>query len=792
MGGGDLTGVSVRRRLAQLAVTVFAVVLIVAGVAFGFWATITRDTAVFGRLTGLAGVLSFVLTLVAVAAGMLVRARRKSLNPVPPSVPTTGIEPVAIAERDVYAAGANQTVINNYMADGVEAQVPRALQRKVWAFNIPERNPDFIDRDQLTVIRQKLVNGVTVQVLYGMSGSGKTQLVTQYVHRFASDYDLVWWIAAEAELIGQQFAALSQELGLALPSLGHDEAFTQELGSVPPKYGRDEMWQQALWNVLHGLDRWLLVFDNAENPSDLIGWLPGGPGHVLITSLAAAPRWSGLAVPVEIPVMTRAESVAMLRHQVNGLPEDDADRVADAVGDLPLALAQAAAYLVGGMSAERYTGLLADRPTKVLNQRLPLSHPASLPAVTQLGLDLLRREDRAAAELAGLCAFLAPEPIPADWFTNPATHLRRPLAEQAADPQAWQDLTARLSGSALAHSDGSTLRMHRLTQAIIREHLSASAASTGRRVEAILASNVPGDASDPSTWPAWERLLPHLRAMDLVATRNADLCAAACGAIWYLVQRGDARSGESLGQHLYDQWRDKRGPDDRYTLWAANSLASALAAMGRHRQAKELNEETYARDRRIYGDDHPYTLTIANNLGVNLRMLGEYEDARALDEKTLNRSRQMLGEDDPHTLDTASNLAVDLRMLGDVARARAYDEDTLNRRSHQLSEDHPSTLISASNLAIDMLKLGEVQEARELNETILSRRRRVLGENHPETLVSAMNLGTTLHALGDFSAARNLDEDTLSRSRFVLGDSHPLTAQLADNFARDLRALTET
>ena len=101
---------------------------------------------------------------------------------------------------------------------------------------------------------------------------------------------------------------------------------------------------------LRGRDRWLLVFDNAENPEDLAGWLPGGSGHVLITS--RAPGWAEVAVPVEIDVLARAESVTILQKRVPALSAAEAGAVAEALGDLPLAVVQAASFMADtGMPA---------------------------------------------------------------------------------------------------------------------------------------------------------------------------------------------------------------------------------------------------------------------------------------------------------------------------------------------------------------------------------------------------------------------------------------------------------
>jgi transcriptional regulator with XRE-family HTH domain len=601
---------------------------------------------------------------------------------------------------------------------------------RLW--NIPARNPAFTGReDLLAAMRERLQGGqaAVVQALYGMGGVGKTQLATEYAHRFAESYDMAWWINAEqSRLVGDQVA-----------SLGHG------LGCIPPG-ASSEATRAAVLAELRQHGRWLLIFDNATAPADVTPWLPGAAGHVLITSRERG--WDEVAAPVEVDVLARAESVEMLRRRVPGISEADADQLAAALGDLPLAIAQAAGFVLGtAMSASQYVRLLQTRAGQLLDRAVPGTYPQSLAAATAVTAAQLAAHDPAAVELASLCAFLAPEPIPEEVFTGAAGLLPGRLAERAADPLAWRQTLAHLAEQSLVRVDHRGLQMHRLTQAILRDQLTPDrAAATRRCTEAILAASDPGDPPNPETWARWAQLMPHVLAADLAATDNPALRELVRRVCWYLIERGDALTPRDLVSHLYQQWRDRLGEDHEHTLMAAHYLAWALLELGRYAESRDLNQGTLERRRRVMGDDHPDTLNSAHNLAVDLRQLGEVQAARDLDHDNLARQRRVLGQDHPSALRSASNLAADLRDLGEVQAARDLDQDTLERRRRVLGQDHPDTLYSAYNLAADLRELGELQAARDLDQDTLERRRRVLGEDHPDTLRSAYNLAAELRA----------------------------------------------
>ena len=645
------------------------------------------------------------------------------------------------------------------------------VERRVWT--IPARVRGFTGRAELLAeLEAALRSGgpTAVQAVTGMGGIGKTAAAIEYAHRHYEEFDIAWWVPSEdPALIPERLAELALDL---------------ELTGITDPAG---VGVARLLGELAGRGRWLMVFDNAEDPRALSRVLPKGPGQVLITS--RNPAWRGIADVVRLREFSRTEAIALLRWLAPDLTEAAADRVAEAVGDLPLAIEQAASLLADtGMAVDKYLRLLAERAHDVLDHDPGGGYPQSVAASWAVAFDRLDADDPTALDLLTAVAWCGAEPVLLSLFTDHPDLLPARLRPIATDPLMVARCTAILQRRGMATVSPHGLQLHRVPAALLRARSQASEATAtagwAATVVRLLDRTAPGNVrTDPGGWPLWRRLLPHvltaanhaaaLDAVPVEATRLLDRAAK------YLRIRGEPQAALAPFQRAYDIRHERFGSDHPDTLTSASNLALNLWVLGEYPRARTLDEDTLTRRRRILGEDHPDTLTSASQLAYDLVGLGHYAQAQELQEEVLRQQRRILGDDHPDTLTSAGNLGVVLWNVGEYQQAREILNDTLTRRRRILGEDHLDTLMSAVYLGIVLWSLGEYQQARAVMNDTLSRSRRILSGDSATTLASALVLGQVLWSLGKYQQAYRIQTDTLARSRRILGEDHIITFRAA-------------
>jgi hypothetical protein len=367
----------------------------------------------------------------------------------------------------------------------------------IWG-EVPQRNRNFTGREEiLTRLREgfrkepasTVAAVLPTRALQGMGGVGKTALSIEYAHRYQSDYDLVLWIRADqAALVRSQLAALAGRLGI-------QPATTTGIEVAVPA---------VLDALRRGVpySRWLLVFDNADQPEALNDIIPRGPGHVLVTS--RNPRWDAVVDTVPIDVFARTESREFLfRRLPKKLSESDADLLAAELGDLPLALEQAGAVQAEtGMPVDEYLRLLRGHTAQLMEEGQSPEYPLSMTAAWRLSVTLLSRQMPQALELLRCCAFFSPDPIPRDVFRRGTQATATSVSDLMADPILLGRAIRELGRFALIRIDGRTIQVHRLIQALLRSDLSAAEqADYQHEVHLILAASSPRYPDDNRLWP---------------------------------------------------------------------------------------------------------------------------------------------------------------------------------------------------------------------------------------------------------------------------------------------------
>jgi hypothetical protein len=459
--------------------------------------------------------------------------------------------------------------------------------------------------DLLTGLDTRLTSGAGLQprmvALYGLGGAGKTCVAVEYAHEHLDEVGLAWQFAAEnPTVLAAEFGELAAQLGV------QDVADTRD---------------PVAWvhNVLAAFSAgWLLVFDNAPDLASVERFLPpAGPGRILITS--QNPNWPH-GQPLAVPVL-ETEVAADFLITRTGDPDRLAGReLASELDGLPLALAQAAAYILAtGSTLARYLGLFKERRGDMLSRGEPTGYSGTVATTWSLAFGRLEQSAPCAVGLLRLLACYAPEAVPLSVLLQarpgPAGEFGAEVAPALAllldDTLAAGDAIAALRRYSLVTPAGDGLvSVHRLVRAVTVDQMAGNLLAQWRQASAaVIEAAIPARTDAPQTWPVFALLLAHAQA---ALAGDSDGMARTAE---YLGYSGSPAAARDLSRRIVDARSGALGPEHPETLVTRNNLARWTGDAGNPAAARNQYAALLPMQERVLGSDHPDTLTTRGNLG---------------------------------------------------------------------------------------------------------------------------------------------------------------------------------
>jgi Tfp pilus assembly protein PilF/transcriptional regulator with XRE-family HTH domain len=682
------------------------------------------------------------------------------------------VHAIGMLERGVRRAPRPRTVellARGLGLDGTQRRALVAAARRSSPRNVvaPEPTEHFVGREaELAGVRDRLRLAGRLTI-HGLGGVGKTQLAARYLHDHRDDYpDGLFWLRADQEsTLGGDLAGLAWRLDL--PERTEAE---------------QEVQIEAVLDWLREHPHWLLVLDNLESGvvDGARRWLPPDlPGHLLITSRTPGPPPRLSLEPLPHQVASR-----YLLDRTGQADARSAGAVAETLGCLPLALAQAAGYLdQTGRDMCSYAELLRTHFVELMAEGHPDDYPRSVVGTLNLSFERLAQERPAAVALLRLCAFLAADDIPISVLQAGADELPPPLGAALRDDIETDRAVAALRRYSLVERHGDGLRAHRIVQAVIRQSMAPEEYNTWLAAAIrILRPHLPENLEErPELWPMCARLSPHAQVVEALAgtgtVEPVALAAILNGVGVYLWSRGEYELGASVLHQALARSERVLGPEHRQTMEAVQNLGLLRWYQGDLAGGRTLIERCAVLLQARPDPEDERLATTLHNLATIVQAQGDLDTARPLYERALALRNRVLGPDHPHTAYTLNNLGTLLRNQGDRAGARPLLERALFIREHTLGPEHPHTAHSLHHLGWLLRDQGDLAAARPCLERATAIREKVLGPDHPATARSQYHLAVLLWRTGEQAAARRLTRRAMVALARRLGTDHHWTVE---------------
>jgi tetratricopeptide (TPR) repeat protein len=659
----------------------------------------------------------------------------------------------------------------------------------------------------------------------GLGGTGKTQLVLNYIEQHEAEYDTVLWIdVREKETARASFERCCRALSLPVEPSPEDQPL-QDVPCVQAVL----VWLRARAEE----HKWLTVVDNADDLSwDVSSIIPRGKaGTVLVTSQdGQASRLLGGRIPaVKVDAMQPEEAVRLVANHF-GEPVTQGDCYWDLVekitefldrlalpldlagarisvdaenwGDLTTALKQ---YFEDyGHNQER---LLHD--TEYANAT-PYKKTAWTAWETSLSSLRAKEESHSGIYPVKLLSFLT-------LFdrTNVQDELFRlaslglPFAQYglgAAVPS-WLRTLLEKNGK----SEWNSLLYRNTLACLMRYGLVRPIIGPWKGVTMHGLVQIRAQQELPPGYSQWHMLIlgaiclvanegDHVRFRRHLTVHLPSSDTLLTGQPPFQNERQTTRLWQWIGEIFASESRVKEavqlqakaaavmskafGDKDPETLDAMSGLAVAFAKQGRFDESKDIISEVVLLREAALGVKHPDTLLSRYRLACAQASLGCWDESENEHMAILALRRAVLGHDHRDTLRSMESLATACYNMGKRSKAQELRLEMFETRKRLYGRAHPDTISSMSIVAEIHSKQGNYREADNMQVEAIQAATDLFGDDHEATLLSVNRLATSYQAQGKLSEAEELQIKVIERFQVTYGKNHPETLRHMRHLAR--------
>ncbi|KAK6331293.1 hypothetical protein TWF730_004380 [Orbilia blumenaviensis] len=563
-------------------------------------------------------------------------------------------------------------------------------------------------------------------VLHGMGGLGKSQIALEYAYCYCAHYSTILWIDATspasiedssshilAAIIAHYAKRYRSKPEQMFANIAIDLKIPGQIDNEGQVVGDAQKSQWRIvrnWLARNENSQWLLIADGLNDEEDskrLLEVLPtGSQGQILVTSRVTLP---GCTI-VDIPVMDKESGVRLLLGEkfesaietVRAVVE----QIVDLLGNLPLALAQAVAYInMRRLDYSRYLERLKKDLDGLIDQ-IALGYKNGVFSGWRLAFKALKKHHPDCIPLLRICSFLSPHGISIellsrgietmDWFQNDQSRL-----DDALDYLIHYGLAKRILVQSKGSNTIESIWIHHLVQRWARNTIDNNELSIGQK--------------DPD----------RLYILQKKGARDA-IRLVGCGVT-------DIDSNPKPYEWVYEREN-----------WAHLRMCCEDYIPKYKFEDEAINDGKLGRALRKLGDWKT--------------RWGEYEDSLALARKAIRVLEATVSVDPSWEAELllAKQDEAEIYAHGTVKTsidAHAYINEIHTRQEALLGENHPRTLFNKALLGLYLTRVQKPLEARDVFLAVLERMEAAMEETNIIYVATLSYLGHAYEQLGDYEAA---------------------------------------